>query len=122
MEILKLETCVELSQRYTFNESCDKYYNVIGDAGLPKECRLATEDENYWVCPAPTIGQTLKWLREVHEVFVCATFNGKWGWDAFAAESEPPHDYYLANGCEPRYDTYEEAMTEAIGEMIDIVR
>lgn len=123
MEILKLETCVELSQRYTFNESCDKYYNVIGDAGLPKDCRLATEDENYWVCPAPTIGQVLKWFREEHEIQICVTFaDGKWGWDAYTREADEPHNYYLLQGCEPIFDTYEKAATEAIDEMIDMVR
>lgn len=121
MEILDLETCIWLSNCYSFNESCDKHYHVIGDADNPRQCRLANEDEDYWVCCAPTIGQMLKWLREKHDIQVSVTFaDGKWGWDAYVKEAEEPHDYQLVNGIKPNLDTYEEAATDAIIEMIEM--
>ena len=86
-DYVSFETAKRLKEK-GFNEECSCFYNNIeyGTAGLEVDGQLyyknsALDDEEY---AAPTLQMVMKWLREVHCIFIEPTVgetNGKTWYD-----------------------------------------
>lgn len=101
---------------------------LLKESGFNWECNhmVSSPYDSNRVCFAPTLSQAQKWVREVKGVIICIE-------PRFYKNKRPlvGYDYHLFNKddgmfshieSETIYDTYEEALSEAIDKVIEILK
>ena len=97
-----------------FNENCYASYN--GNGKLYKFDEEVDDNTPYW-SNAPTLQMAMKWLREVHNIFICINMvgNGDDSYVLFTYNIYQNKNYKLIFGSNiPKYNSYEEAVEEAL--------
>jgi len=90
-----------------FNESCIYVYRHDG-----KEDIWDADKEDI-ACQKPTLQMAMKWLREVHKIFISTVFLEESDMYGFVIENISSKKY-LATSKNDRYSTYEDACEVAI--------
>lgn len=68
-DYVSFETAKLLKEK-GFNEKCQAMYDKDGHL-IPSNFKLLTKsDKRLFVADAPTLQMTMKWLREVHQIFI----------------------------------------------------
>lgn len=104
-----------------FDIPCEMYYHIhddIEDSIMSLESTGGWCDfynsKNRYRCAAPTIYQTLKWLREEKRIEANGCYdNDEQGWMGYVCEMDIP-DLYAFHALKVHHKSYEEATLSAI--------
>lgn len=122
-----------------FDEPCDHYwYKVYTDSDKMEMRQASADDYNNddWSvphCSAPHIYQAQKWLREKKGIAINVIAHGchekyregKYHWEEIhlpnSKENGPQWRDWFIYGKHPLFDTYEEALSDGLSQMLELI-
>lgn len=115
-DYVSFETAKLLKEK-GFDEPCSHIYRndgmhlYCGDARLTTLTNTEIDEPQDWVsetftCACPTLQMAMKWLREVHKIFICILFLEEVDMYGFAIE-DISSKKYLATSKKDGHSTYE---------------
>lgn len=122
-----------------FDEPCDHYYarrGIIGDNFRLHGAYTVMKHQNskYSTASAPTLWQAQKWLREKKGIAINVIAHGchdkyregKYHWEEIhlpnSNENGPQWVDWFIYGKHPLFDTYEEALSDGLSQMLELIK
>lgn len=124
-----------------FDEPCDHYYCAFDNETDVRFWSCSPQSQNGFVNPkgkvivdAPTLAQAQKWLREKKGIAINVIahrchdkhWEGKYHWEEIhlpnSNENGPQWIDWSIYGRHPLFDTYEEALSDGLSQMLELIK